>query len=433
MQSKPDTRIGSLLLSEKILKKKEIDTALKRKEQLTGVNVHLRLGEIIVDSGISEASPVAEILHKQRDMQLKANSLGHILLELGYVNQDQLEQAMEAHLDIFAPLGEILVDQGICILEQIDEALKLQAIRRVAALRRPLASSFDPVNVMEILVEENVDEIIRKMGGCGCNQCRGNVVAISLNGLAARYISDIDKFLGSLNQYREEYGDMVRHRIEKAVEQVKRFPKLSCKLASKTAAGEVLGLITCRISNHHVHLSENHVLLLFGPGHELTKWKDLVQPGQYAARETVTLKGPKGAIERVRVLGPPRSESQVEISGTDQFRLGIQAPVRESGKIENTPGIVMVGTEDSVELERGVIRAWRHIHMTQKDGKQYRLKNRDIVNVRLQGDRTTIVEDVLVRITKTSALEMHIDTDEGNAAGVPQESDAEILTPDEKH
>lgn len=162
-------------------------------------------------------------------------------------------------------------------------------------------------------------------------------------------------------------------------------------------------------------------------------WKDLVQPGQYAARETVTLKGPKGVIDRVRVLGPSRTESQVEISGTDQFKLGIQAPIRESGKIEDTPGIVLIGTKGPVELERGVIRAWRHIHMAPKDGKQYRLKNRGIVDVRLQGDRTTIVENVLVRITDTSALAMHIDTDEGNAAGVVQESDAEILIPEKKH
>ncbi len=428
MDIQSDNRIGSLLISDKNLEKNELDTALKKKKQLSDIDVHLRLGEVIVESGFTRASQVAAALLKQRDTQFKANSIGQILLELGYAQRDQLERAMETHLDILAPLGEILVDQEICTQEQMDEALKLQVLRRVSALRRPLASSFDPINVMEILVEENVDEMIRDLDGCSCDKCRANSVAIALNGLAARYISDMDTFLDRLNQYREEYNDLVGKRIARAVEQVKRFPKLSCRIIQKTAAGEVLGFVVCRVSNRHVHLTTDHVERLFGPGYELTKWKDLIQPGQYAARETVVLKGPKGAIERVRVLGPSRPDSQVEISGTDQFKLGIQAPVRESGTIEHTPGVVVEGPGGSIELERGVIRAWRHIHMTPDDGRQYRLKNRDIVNVRLKGDRTTICENVLVRITDTSALEMHIDTDEANAAGIPQESDAEILT-----
>jgi putative phosphotransacetylase len=159
----------------------------------------------------------------------------------------------------------------------------------------------------------------------------------------------------------------------------------------------------------------------------LTKWKDLLQPGQYAAKETVTLHGHKGSIERVRVLGPARAESQVEISGTDQFRLGVYAPVRESGQLEDTPGIEIEGPGGQISLERGVVRAWRHIHMTPENGTQFKVKNRERVNVRLKGDRSTILEDVLIRITDTSALEMHIDTDEANAAGVAQESAGEVI------
>jgi putative phosphotransacetylase len=333
---------------------------------------------------------------------------------------------MEAHLDILAPLGEVLVEQEICTQEQIERAYKLQLIRRVTALRRPLSSHFDPLNVMELLVEEMVDELIRANGGCGCNKCRANVVAVSLNGLAPRYMSDMERLLDQLDRYREEYGDLVRDRIIKAVEQVQRFPKLSCS-NKETSAGEILGLVTAHISNRHVHLAQDHIEQLFGSGYTLTKWKDLIQPGQYAAKETVTLKGPKGTIERVRVLGPSRSESQVEISGTDQFKLGIQVPVRESGQLKDTPGIEIIGPEGSVTLDRGVIRAWRHIHMTPDDGRKFKLKNRDVVNVRLKGDRTTICENVLVRITDTSALEMHIDMDEANAAGVPMESDGEVL------
>jgi putative phosphotransacetylase len=143
----------------------------------------------------------------------------------------------------------------------------------------------------------------------------------------------------------------------------------------------------------------------------------------------VTLHGEKGTVERVRVLGPARSESQVEISGTDQFKLGVRAPVRESGQLEDTPGIEIVGPGGVVSLNKGVIRAWRHIHMTPQDGSFFKVQNRERINVRLKGDRTTILEDVLVRITDTSALEMHIDTDEANAAGVAQESNGEVLNP----
>ncbi|KPJ88142.1 MAG: propanediol utilization protein [Spirochaetes bacterium DG_61] len=186
-------------------------------------------------------------------------------------------------------------------------------------------------------------------------------------------------------------------------------------------------MVTARVSNRHVHLSNDHIEQLFGAGYELTKWKDLVQPGQYAAKETVILNGPKGIIERVRVLGPARPQSQAEISGTDQFRLGVYAPVRESGNLEDTPGIEISGPKGKVTLKRGVIRAWRHIHMTPDDGRAFKVKNRELVNVRLKGDRTTILEKVIVRITDTSALEMHIDTDEANAAGIKPESDGEVL------
>jgi propanediol utilization protein len=151
--------------------------------------------------------------------------------------------------------------------------------------------------------------------------------------------------------------------------------------------------------------------------------------GQYAAVETVALTGPKSSIGKVRVLGPPRSKSQVEISGTDQFILGVYVPVRESGQLKDTPGIDISGPNGKISLKNGVIRAWRHIHMTRDDGIEFKVKNRETVNVRLPGDRTTILENVLVRITGSSALEMHIDTDEANAAGVEMESNGEILAP----
>jgi len=421
-------KLGILLSKGDGVSKEQLDKALKLQDEYKKIRVPLRIGEVMVEAGVSSATCVSDALHRQRDRYLRSNTIGQVLLELEYVTRAQLDEAMEAHLDILAPLGEVLVDQGICTQGQVDRAYKLQLIRRVSALRRPLSSHFDPLNVMEVLVEEKVDGIIEDNGGCTCDQCRANVVAISLNKLAARYMSDMEALLGQLDRYREEYGELVRERIAKAVEQVKESPKLGCRKKVRAPAGEILGKVVVHISNRHVHLTQEHVERLFGPGYGLTKWKDLMQPGQYAARETVILDGPKGTIERVRVLGPPRSGSQVEISGTDQFKLGLQAPVRESGKLDGTPGIGLSGPHGKMTLEHGVIRAWRHIHMTPQDAEKFRLKNGDSVNVRLGGDRTTVCESVLVRVTDTSALEMHIDTDEANAAGVPIESLGEVLS-----
>lgn len=335
---------------------------------------------------------------------------------------------MEMQVDILAPFGEILADRGICTREEIDQAYRLQLLRRTAAVRNPLASNFNPVNIIELLIEEQLDDIITEHGGCDCEQCRANAFAMSLNGIAGRYFSDMELLLEKMPGFREEFGVLIQERIIKAVQEVRDNPKLSCSLQTKLASdGDILGTVTVRVSNRHVHLSTDHIEALFGKGYELNKWRDLVQPGQYAARETVTLKGQKGEIERVRVLGPARSESQVEISGTDQFKLGIQAPVRESGDLDGTPGIELTGPEGSVQLEKGVIRAWRHIHMPPAEAEGYRLKNRDMVDVILKGDRTAVLQDVIVRVSDSYALEMHIDTDEANAAGVPQESEAEVL------
>ena len=137
--------------------------------------------------------------------------------------------------------------------------------------------------------------------------------------------------------------------------------------------------------------------------------------------------GEKGKIEKVRVLGPLRKETQVEISGTDQYILGLRAPVRDSGNLEGTPGIQIVGSAGETVTDSGAIRALRHIHMTSDDARRMGVADRDIVDVRLNGDRTTVCEGVLIRVGDPAALEMHIDTDEANAAGVPSESIGEIL------
>jgi acetate kinase len=174
--------------------------------------------------------------------------------------------------------------------------------------------------------------------------------------------------------------------------------------------------IPINTSAHHVHLSQEHVEALFGPGHALTHRSDLLQPGQYACEETVELVGPKGSVRRVRVLGPTRKETQVEVSRTEEFKLGIDAPIRASGDLDGSPGVTLRGEAGEVKLERGVICAMRHIHATPEDALRFALRDRDIVRVRVPGERSLVFGDVLVRVKPDYALEMHIDTDEANAA-----------------
>ncbi len=174
--------------------------------------------------------------------------------------------------------------------------------------------------------------------------------------------------------------------------------------------------IPINASVRHVHLSRDHVTALFGAGHKLSPIKDLSQPGQYAAAEVVNLVGPKGTLQKVRVLGPERAATQVEISRTDEFTLGIDAPVRASGHLEGTPGIRLEGPAGILELVTGVIQAQRHVHMSPQDAERFGVDDKDWVMVRVGGDRGIIFDDVLVRVSPHYRLDMHLDTDEANAA-----------------
>ena len=176
--------------------------------------------------------------------------------------------------------------------------------------------------------------------------------------------------------------------------------------------------IPIEVSAHHVHLAQEDVDKLFGPGHQLTPEHELSQPGQFACAEKVNLVGPKGRISNVRVLGPTRKETQVEIAMTEQFKLGIQPPIRQSGDLVNTPGITLEGPAGNATLKRGVICAQRHIHMSPEDAMRFRLRDRYVVRVRMAGDRELIYGDVVVRVNPDFRLAMHIDTDEGNAASI---------------
>lgn len=185
---------------------------------------------------------------------------------------------------------------------------------------------------------------------------------------------------------------------------------------------------TVGLSNKHVHLSQEHIDILYGEGHQLTPMKDLSQPGQFACEEKVDLVGPKRTIEGVRILGPARKESQVEISMSDGFTLGLKnVPVRDSGKLDGTPGVKLVGPKGEVELGKGVIVAARHIHMHTSDAEKYGLKDKDIVKVKVNGPRGLTFENVLIRVHETYALDMHLDVEEGNAAGLQNGDAVEVI------
>ena len=181
------------------------------------------------------------------------------------------------------------------------------------------------------------------------------------------------------------------------------------------------------VSNRHIHLSRTDLEALFGAGYQLKPWRDLSQPGQFAAAETVMIGGPKGFIERVRVLGPLRKQTQVEISRHDGFQLGSNPPLRESGNLSGSAPITVIGPKGAVQLREGLIIARRHIHMTPADAAEYGLKDGAIVQVKLGGERGLVYDQVVVRVNDQFRLELHLDLDEANAAGQDQNGAAYLI------
>jgi acetate kinase len=192
--------------------------------------------------------------------------------------------------------------------------------------------------------------------------------------------------------------------------------------------------IPVKVSARHAHLSQTTIDVLFGKGYQLTEHCPLSQPGQYSANETVSLIGPRGRIEQVRVLGPPRSEDQVEVSRTDEFKLGVDAPVRISGDLRNTPGIAIEGPLGRITLSHGLISARRHVHMSMHDAERLGIADHDVVQVRIDSKgRDLIFGDVMVRVSANFVTELHLDTDEANAAGIEHSDQGELILSTSTH
>ncbi len=198
-------------------------------------------------------------------------------------------------------------------------------------------------------------------------------------------------------------------------------------IESQKEAKENGYLVPVGVSARHVHLTQEHVEALFGDGYQLTEKKELMG-GQFASNETVTIVGLKlRAIENVRILGPVRSKSQVEVSATDAIKLGVKAPIRESGNIAGSAPIAVVGPKGAIYLDEGCIVAKRHIHMSPKDAMAAGVHDGDIVSVKADNERGTVFNNVQIRVDDSFTLEMHIDTDEANAAKIATGDTMRIL------
>lgn len=212
---------------------------------------------------------------------------------------------------------------------------------------------------------------------------------------------------------------------DKLIEQI--VQQVVAKLDNDSSKLTPEGPIPIAVSARHIHLKKEHVEILFGKGYEITKKQDLSQPGQFAANETLMIAGPKGSIERVRILGPVRPESQVEVALTDAFKLGVRPPLRESGNIEGSSPITLIGPKGTVHLQEGLIIAQSHIHMNPEEAKILNLKNGEYVNITAQTERPMTFNQVKIRVSDRYRLEMHIDTDEANAAFITQGTKGSVV------
>jgi putative phosphotransacetylase len=181
------------------------------------------------------------------------------------------------------------------------------------------------------------------------------------------------------------------------------------------------------ISNKHLHISQEDLDVLFGKGHELTVFKELGQPGQYACQEKVDVVGPKGTLKGIRILGPIRSNTQVELSMTDARSIGINAPIRESGDVAGSPGAKLIGPAGELDIKEGVIVALRHVHLTTEEAADANVKDKEFVSLKFDGPRAVTFDNVLIRVNVNFAGEAHLDTDEGNAAGLSTGAMGEIV------
>ena len=185
--------------------------------------------------------------------------------------------------------------------------------------------------------------------------------------------------------------------------------------------------VIIEVSAMHIHLCQKDLELLFGKGYKLKKLRDLSQPGDFAAKEILEVKANSEKSLNLRIVGPVREETQIELSKTDTILLGVNPPIRNSDDIKGTPGAILIGPKGKIRLKQGIINAWRHIHCNFKEAKKFGLKDKMLVSVKVNGIRSITFHNVIVRVGEKSRLRLHLDTDEGNAANINGKGEGEIL------
>ncbi|MCI1997024.1 phosphate propanoyltransferase [Olsenella porci] len=243
--------------------------------------------------------------------------------------------------------------------------------------------------------------------------------------------------------HHEEHHEEVHHEEAKAVQPALSADELERVISAafekgiwtkeevealfKPKAAIDANIVPVGVSGRHIHLSQEHLEQLFGTGYQLTPIKDLSQPGQFAAKECVTLAGPKGVIQKVRVLGPVRPKTQVEVLAGDTFKLGIPQAIRLSGHLEGTPGVTVIGPKGTVVLDEGVIVAARHIHMNPAQAAERGFHDGQVVSLKVGGERGGMLDNVIIRVTESGNLDCHIDTEEANALHIKCGSTVEVV------
>ena len=255
--------IGQWLKERGSLRDEQIPKLLELQERDAKAGVRSRFGELCVRTGWVDPGEVTAALTAQQQQILEHQGLGDMLVALGYVTAEQLSQALESRLDVFEPLDELVVEQGFCTHEQVRIANQLLSLSRNHAARKPLESTFVPVNVMALVVAEEVDEALRREGNCRCSQCWSNVFAVALNELPPRYVSDHARLLDCLERFRRDYDELVRQKLDLAVAKVRANPKAACRsrfsddlLSERGFEGERHPVVV-HVSNRHVHLSQD--------------------------------------------------------------------------------------------------------------------------------------------------------------------------------
>jgi putative phosphotransacetylase len=435
-----DYRIATLLVERGKITQHQLEHAVRAQLHRKQLGFQSALGEICVENGWCTVKDIMSAMKEHEDdISHSSLLLGQILFTLGFISQAELSQALEEQKDCSMSLGDTLIELGYCSEEQIKVATEFQTLYRNGLLRHSTLTRFHPYNIMELLVNDEINNIIAEKEGCFCQECWANIFALAMNGLPPLYVTNERLILAFIERTRAEYADRVRGQLEAAVEKVKQQPKGACRgqrlqrdLERIRLAKGYIGQVTVHVCQRHVHLCTEHKQALFGADYEFAPWKDCAQPGQYITKEVVSLIGKRGKLENVHVYGPLRKDTQVEISETDQYLLGVNAPLREPGNLKGTPGIRLIGPAGEIEIPHGVIRPLHHIHLNHESAGQLGVRHAERVDVRLSGDRMTVSEGVLIWVDESEIAEMHIDSDEAYNAGISAKSIGDILRPSHK-